>query len=90
LWHIQEKAVIRAEHAGNPNFGGNAMSNIPVFNCKNADDVMKAVKDYDVSFIQYWFVDILGTLKSFQITPNELEASFEEGMGFDGSSILGF
>ena len=63
---------------------------IPVFNCKNADDVMKAVKDYDVSFIQYWFVDILGTLKSFQITPNELEASFEEGMGFDGSSILGF
>ena len=63
---------------------------IPVFNCKNADDVLKAVKDYDVSFIQYWFVDILGTLKSFQITPRELEASFEEGMGFDGSSILGF
>jgi len=63
---------------------------IPVFNCKNADDVMKAVKDYNVSFIQYWFLDILGTLKSFQITPSELEASFEEGMGFDGSSILGF
>jgi glutamine synthetase len=63
---------------------------IPVFNCKNADDVMKAVKDYNVSFIQYWFLDILGTLKSFQITPNELETSFEEGMGFDGSSILGF
>ncbi len=63
---------------------------IPVFNCKNADDVMRAVKDYDVSFIQYWFLDILGTLKSFQVTPSELEASFEEGMGFDGSSILGF
>ena len=63
---------------------------IPVFNCKNADDVLKAIKDYNVSFIQYWFVDILGTLKSFQITPNEVEASFEEGMGFDGSSILGF
>ncbi len=63
---------------------------IPVFNCKNADDVLKAIKDYDVSFIQYWFVDILGTLKSFQITPKEVETSFEEGMGFDGSSILGF
>ncbi|XPV76438.1 MAG: glutamine synthetase family protein [Desulfovibrio sp.] len=62
----------------------------PVFNCKNADDVLKAVKDFDVSFIQYWFVDILGNLKSFQVTPSELEASFEEGMGFDGSSILGF
>jgi len=62
----------------------------PVFNCKNADDVLKAVKDYNVSFLQFWFVDILGTLKSFQITPKELEAAFEEGMGFDGSSILGF
>ena len=63
---------------------------LPVFNCKNADDVLKAVKDYNVSFVQFWFVDILGTLKSFQITPAELEAAFEEGMGFDGSSILGF
>lgn len=66
------------------------MEAAPVFNCKNADDVLKAVKDYNISFIQFWFVDILGTLKSFQITPNELEAAFEEGMGFDGSSILGF
>ncbi len=66
------------------------MENIPVFNCKNGDDVLKAVKDYNVSFVQFWFVDILGTLKSFQITPNELENAFEEGMGFDGSSILGF
>lgn len=66
------------------------MNGMPVFKCKNADDVLKAVKDYDISFVQFWFVDILGTLKSFQITPGELEAAFEEGMGFDGSSILGF
>jgi glutamine synthetase len=62
----------------------------PVFNCKNADDVLKAVRDYNVSFIQFWFIDILGTLKSFQVTPSELEGAFEEGMGFDGSSIQGF
>ncbi len=61
-----------------------------VFNCKNADDVLKAVKDYNVSFVQFWFIDVLGTLKSFQITPRELESAFEEGMGFDGSSITGF
>ena len=61
-----------------------------VFNCKNADDVLKAVKDYNVSFIQFWFIDVLGVLKSFQITPRELENAFEEGMGFDGSSITGF
>lgn len=66
------------------------MNNYPVFNCKNGDDVIKAVKEYNVSFVQFWFVDILGTLKSFQVTPSELEAAFEEGMGFDGSSILGF
>jgi len=64
--------------------------NIPIFNCRNADDVLKAVKEYDISFVQFWFVDILGNLKSFQVTPRELEAAFEEGMGFDGSSILGF
>jgi glutamine synthetase len=66
------------------------MTECPVFNCKNADDVLKAVKDYDVSFVQFWFVDVLGMLKSFQITPNELENAFDEGMGFDGSSIQGF
>jgi glutamine synthetase len=66
------------------------MSEIPVFKCKNADDVLKAVRDHNVSFVQFWFMDILGMLKSFQVTPNELEAAFEEGMGFDGSSILGF
>ncbi|WP_066857106.1 glutamine synthetase family protein [Halodesulfovibrio spirochaetisodalis] len=61
-----------------------------VFNCKNGDDVIRAVKEHNISFVQFWFVDILGTLKSFQVTPKELEAAFEEGMGFDGSSILGF
>jgi glutamine synthetase len=32
----------------------------------------------------------LGILKSFAITPSELESALEEGMGFDGSSIEGF
>jgi glutamine synthetase len=58
--------------------------------CKNSDDVLKAVKDNDVSFIQFWFTDVLGILKSFAITPSELEEAMSEGMGFDGSSIEGF
>ncbi len=58
--------------------------------CKTGDDVMKAVKDHNVSFIQFWFVDVLGILKSFAITPSELEEALAEGMGFDGSSIEGF
>jgi glutamine synthetase len=53
-------------------------------------DVQKIVKEKNVSFIQFWFTDILGILKSFAITPSELEEALSEGMGFDGSSIQGF
>jgi glutamine synthetase len=61
-----------------------------MFNCKTRNDVLKAVKDHKVSFIQFWFPDVLGRLKSFNITPSELEEGLDEGMGFDGSSIEGF
>jgi glutamine synthetase len=37
-----------------------------------------------------WFTDVLGTLKSVSVAPAELEAAFEEGIGFDGSAIEGF
>ena len=38
-----------------------------------ADDVRHAVKEHNVSFIQIWFTDVLGVLKSFAITPGELD-----------------
>jgi glutamine synthetase len=52
--------------------------------------VLKMAKENDVRFIRLWFTDILGMLKSFAITVDELEGALEEGMGFDGSSIEGF
>jgi glutamine synthetase len=52
--------------------------------------VPKMAREYDVKFIRLWFTDILGILKSFAITIEELEGALEEGMGFDGSSIEGF
>ncbi|MFC1556767.1 glutamine synthetase family protein [candidate division KSB1 bacterium] len=55
-----------------------------------AQDVMRIVKDKNIRFINLWFTDILGILKSFTITTSELEVAFAEGMGFDGSSIEGF
>ena len=58
--------------------------------CKNEQDVMDIVKDTEVSFIQFWFTYVLGMLKSFAVTPSELEEGVTEGMGFDGSSIEGF
>ncbi len=57
---------------------------------KTKKDIVKIVKERNVSFIQFWFTDILGFLKSFAITPKELELALSEGMGFDGSSIEGF
>ena len=59
-------------------------------NCQSFDDVRKIVKEMDISFVQFWFTDVLGVLKSFAITPSELEEGMTEGMGFDGSSIEGF
>lgn len=58
--------------------------------CHTIDDVKKIIVDKDVSFIQFWFTDVLGFLKSFAVTPSEIEEGLTEGMGFDGSSIEGF
>jgi len=52
--------------------------------------VLKTAKEHDVKFIRLWFTDILGFLKSFAITIEELEGALDDGMGFDGSSIEGF
>jgi glutamine synthetase len=57
---------------------------------KDKQYVLEMVKKHDVKFIRLWFTDILGFLKSFAITVEELEGALDEGMGFDGSSIEGF
>lgn len=57
---------------------------------KTKADILKLVKEHKVKFIRLWFTDVLGFLKGFAITPNELEGALDEGMGFDGSSIEGF
>ena len=57
---------------------------------KAKEYVLKTAKENNVKFIRLWFTDILGFLKSFAITIDELEGALEEGMGFDGSSIEGF
>ena len=48
--------------------------------CKTKEDVLKIVREKDVSFIQFWFTDVLGMLKSFSVTPSELEEGLIEGV----------
>ena len=52
--------------------------------------VLRTARENDVKFIRLWFLDILGNLKGFAITVEELEDALEQGIGFDGSSIEGF
>jgi glutamine synthetase len=56
----------------------------------SAEDVLKRVEKENVEFIRFWFTDILGQLKSFAVGRDEVAGAFEDGMGFDGSSITGF
>jgi glutamine synthetase len=52
--------------------------------------VLKQIKDESVDYVLFWFTDLEGHLKSFAITPSEMEGALDDGMGFDGSSITGF
>ena len=52
--------------------------------------VVRTARENDVKFIRLWFSDILGTLKGFAITVEELEDALDRRVAFDGSAIEGF
>ena len=54
------------------------------------DFVLRTVEERGIRFVRLWFADVLGRLKSFAISPEDLDVAFEEGIGFDGSSVEGF
>jgi glutamine synthetase len=56
-----------------------------------AAEVVKFVKDKQVKMVDFKFVDLPGIWQHYSIPAQRLtEAIFEEGIGFDGSSIRGF
>ncbi len=57
---------------------------------KLRSDAVSAIKENDIEFIHLWFTDVLGFLKTFVISADEIDVAMNEGMGFDGSSIQGF
>jgi glutamine synthetase len=57
---------------------------------RQQDYVLRTVEERGVRLVSMWFTDVLGQLKSFAISPAELEGAFDDGMSFDGSSIDGF
>ena len=57
---------------------------------EHANAVLAEVQERKVPFVQLWFTDLLGNLKSIEIPSSELEKALDRGIGFDGSSIHGF
>ena len=57
---------------------------------KQQDYVLRTVEERGIRLVWLWFTDVLGFLKSFAVTSEELEQAFDEGIGFDGSAIEGF
>ena len=54
-------------------------------------DVVKMAKDNGIKFIDFKFIDLPGIWQHYSIPVHRLnEALFEDGIGFDGSSIRGF
>jgi len=55
------------------------------------DDVLRKVRDEGIDFIDFRFCDLPGLMQHYTLPAHELtEEAFEDGLGFDGSSIRGF
>ncbi len=58
---------------------------------EKAADVLKLIKDRKIEIVDLRFLDFLGTWQHFSVPIHELNAeAFEDGLGFDGSSIRGW
>ena len=74
--------------------GNNSVMETVPMNAKKRSEACRRVLETccrkKVRFVRLWFTDLLGFLKSFAITRDELAKAMAEGMGFDGSSIEGY
>ena len=44
-------------------------------------EALKRLQEENVDFLLLWFTDIEGHLKSFAVTPSEVEEALDDGMG---------
>jgi len=56
----------------------------------DAEAIYNRLRDDKISFIEFEFTDIFGTLKSIEIPVDCIKEAIEKGVWFDGSSIKGF
>lgn len=60
--------------------------------CSTPQDVVSAIKEHDILIVDVKFTDLFGQWQHFSMPVEEfdIETVFEDGLGFDGSSIRGF
>ena len=60
-------------------------------NTKSAKDVMSAISEHGIQIVDIKFTDLYGQWHHFSLPVEHFdEETFDEGLGFDGSSIRGF
>jgi glutamine synthetase len=58
---------------------------------RTPDEVVQLIEDDEIAIVDFRFCDLPGLMQHFSVPAHELTIdSFEEGLGFDGSSIRGF
>lgn len=58
---------------------------------KKPAEIIKFIKEYEVEFVDLRFLDFIGSWQHFTIPVEEVDKNFfENGLGFDGSSIRGW
>jgi glutamine synthetase len=58
---------------------------------RSPSDVLKLIRDEGIEIVDFRFCDLPGLMQHFSSPAHELtEEVFEDGLGFDGSSIRGF
>jgi glutamine synthetase len=53
-------------------------------------DVLRLLRDHDIRFLNFQFVDILGVAKSVEVPASQFDKAMDRGVTFDGSGIEGF
>ena len=57
----------------------------------NSDELLKYIKDEDVEMVDVRFCDLPGVMQHFTVPVSSFNQSvFDDGLGFDGSSVRGF
>src|SRR6266853_3227001 len=73
------------------NAAGRARQSVAKGGAMKAADVLALIKEQKVQAVDVRFVDLPGLWQHFTVSAREFSAdAFDEGLGFDGSSIRGF